>query len=288
MRKLCVDAGAEAVLGLEQALMALEDERVLAVTRFENGPILWRLEAYCEAAATLARMQTVVVAHGLSAAMLTEDVAPTNWVRHVEAMLSPVRAGVFMIHGPHDREAAAGHANAIEIEAGEAFGTAHHGSTEGCLFAITHVVPQLQPRTVLDLGTGTGVLAIAVARLAPNARVLATDIDPRAVEIAADNGAKNGVSAQMETLTAAGLDHPRLVGGGRFDLIVANILAGPLIDLAPGLASALHTSGRIILSGLLDRQAPEVLHAYAAVGCAELNRVTRGEWVTLVLGKEVA
>jgi ribosomal protein L11 methyltransferase len=282
--KLTVVTDADAALALEAALVSLEDPMPLAVSRFEDGPVNWRVEAYFEEEGARSAFEPLLAGVPLLASLTFERLPPTNWVRHVEAMLSPVAAGKFLIYGPHDRDKAAGHPFAIEIEAGEAFGTAHHGSTEGCLFAIGHVVPDLSPADVLDLGTGTGVLAIAVAKLHSTARILATDIDPRSVEIAAENADKNGVGAGIEALVATGLEHPRLLAAQHFDLIIANILAGPLIDLAPGVVRALRPKGRIILSGLLDKQAAEVLHAYRKAGADEINRVTRGEWVTLVLG----
>ena len=284
MRKLTADVDAGQAVALEQALLALEHPAIPAVSRFEQGPELWRIEAYALDESAWAPVDSVVASMRLGSAANWQDVADTNWVRHVEAMLSPVAAGRFLVHGPHDRAVAAGHPNAIEIEAGEAFGTAHHGSTEGCLIAISHVAPALAPARVLDLGTGSGVLAIAIARLAPAARILASDIDSRSVEIAAENAAKNCVPGNIRAILATGLDHPLLGEPASFDLIVANILAGPLVELAPAIARGLKPGGRIILSGLLDRQAAEVKHAYAAAGCTEFNRVTRGEWVTLVLG----
>jgi ribosomal protein L11 methyltransferase len=282
--KLTLVTDAEAALALEAALVAMEEPMPLAVSRFEDGPVNWRVEAYFEDSSALAAVEPLLAGVAIKTPLQFERTPPTNWVRHVEAMLSPVAAGKFLIYGPHDRDKAVGHPYAIEIEAGEAFGTAHHGSTEGCLFAIGHVVPELAPKHVLDLGTGTGVLAIAIAKLVPAVRILATDIDPRSVEIAAENAAKNGVPANIDALVATGLDHPKLSAPAQFDLVIANILAGPLIELAPGIVRSLRKSGRIILSGLLDKQAAEVLHAYQRAGADEINRVTRGEWVTLVLG----
>ncbi len=283
--KLTVITDAAGAIALEAALLALEESgpQALAVSRFEDGPLNWRVEAYFDGPTARPALEPLLtgLTHFVPASY--QPVPVTNWVRHVEALLSPVSAGKFLIHGPHDRDQAVGHPLAIEIEAGEAFGTAHHGSTEGCLFAISHVVPMLAPSQVLDLGTGSGVLAIAVAKLVPTARILASDIDGRSVEIAAENSVKNGVGGNIEALLATGLDHPRLAETQQFDLIIANILAGPLVDLAPGVTRALRPDGRIILSGLLDKQAAEVLHAYTKIGCVEINRVTRGEWVTLLL-----
>jgi ribosomal protein L11 methyltransferase len=281
--KLTVLTDAQNALAIEEALLALEHPALLAVSRFEDGPVDWRIEAYFADAGPWAGVDPILAAATHLTPASIEPVAPTNWVRHVEAMLSPVEAGRFLIYGPHDRDKAAAHPLAIEIEAGEAFGTAHHGSTEGCLRVISHVVPGLAPKDVLDLGTGTGVLAIAVAKLAPDARILASDIDARSVEIAAENSIKNGVGGTIEAIVATGLEHPGLSRERSFDLVIANILAGPLVDLAPGVARATKPDGRIILSGLLDKQAAEVLHAYARAGCTEINRVTRGEWVTLLL-----
>jgi ribosomal protein L11 methyltransferase len=283
MRKLTADVSAEYAVALEQALLGLEHPAISAVSRFENGPVLWRVEAYALDDTATAPVDAVVAELNLAAQASWHAIADTNWVRYVEKMLPPVAAGRFLVHGPHDRDKAAGHPHAIEIEAGEAFGTAHHGSTEGCLIALSHVVPELRPARVLDLGTGSGVLAIAIARLAPEAKILASDIDARSVEIAAENAGKNGVPGQIRAIVATGLDHPLLGAPASFDLIAANILAGPLVDLAPAIARALKPGGRIVLSGLLDRQAGEVVHAYAAAGCAEINRVTRGEWVTLLI-----
>jgi len=283
VRKLTVDTDAECAGELEQALLALDHPALSAVSRFESGETGWRVEAYTLDEGADRAIDTLVADLNLQHYAIWHEIADTNWVRHVEKMLPPVAAGRFLVHGPHDRDVAAGHPFAIEIEAGEAFGTAHHGSTEGCLIAISHIVPALSPARVLDLGTGSGVLAIAIAKLAPAVRILASDIDARSVEIAAENALKNGVPGNIHAIVATGLDHSVLSEARAFDLIVANILAGPLVDLAPGIARALRPTGRIILSGLLDRQAGEVNHAYAAAGCSEINRVSRGEWVTLVL-----
>ncbi|MEZ5775675.1 MAG: 50S ribosomal protein L11 methyltransferase [Hyphomicrobiaceae bacterium] len=274
----------------EAALGALADPMPLAVTRFEDGPAAWLVEAYfadeldeATLAALLAGLEGVT-GHSL------EAVPEENWVAHVEAELAPVRAGRFVVHGPHDRARVGGEPFAIEIEAGEAFGTAHHPTTEGCLVAIDRLLAGWSPRTVLDLGTGSGVLAIAVAKVlahegAAAQPILASDIDPRSVEIAAENAGKNGVGGRIEALVADGLDHPRIGAAGRLDLILANILAEPLIGLAPKLTAALEAEGRMVLSGLLATQAPAVRAAYEAAGLGVLSEVPIGDWTTLVLGR---
>ena len=283
--RLSLVSDADGAIAIEAALLAMEepDPQPLAVSRFEDGPANWRIDAYFANADDLGTAQALIAALPSAAPAQPFELPPTDWVKHVEAMLPPVRAGRFVVHGPHNREAAREGVQAIEIEAGGAFGTAHHGSTEGCLIALSHVVPALKPIDVLDLGTGTGILAIAVARLAPEARILATDIHAPSVVIAAENAAFNGAAGNIRCLEAMGLDHPDLAGENRFDLIVANILAGPLVSLAPGIVGALRPRGRIILSGLLDRQHAEVRHAYERADAVEINAVTRGEWVTMVV-----
>ncbi len=281
--KLTAVADAEAALAAEEALLALQeagDEPVpLAVSRFEAPLPLWRVEAYFA-------VTDQAAVSGFAKSRLGNDwhieaVPDENWVAVVHATLSPVRAGRFLVHGPHDRAGAAGEPFAIEIEASEAFGTAHHGSTVGCLKAIDALAGRQFAR-VLDLGTGSGVLAIAVAKLVPAARIIATDMDAPSVAIAAGNAALNGVATRIECLTAMGLDHPYL-SDARFDLILANILAEPLIALAPALAQALTPKGTLILAGLLAAQADAVRVAYEAAGCKPVNAIDEAGWATLVL-----
>jgi ribosomal protein L11 methyltransferase len=264
----------------------LEDHAALepgAVARFEAELPLWTVEAWFDERPDGAAVADALAGIPVARPPAIEQVGEQNWVAFVERTLRPVEAGRFVIHGPHDRVRVAGHPFAIEIEAGEAFGTAHHATTQGCLAAIDRLVPALAPASVLDLGTGSGVLAIAIARLAPDARILASDIDPRAVEIAAENAAKNGVARGIEAICAAGLGHPRIAGRAPFDLIVANILAAPLIELAPRIVAALRPGGGLILSGLLATQAGEVATTYVAAGAHLREKLIIGEWATLEL-----
>lgn len=213
----------------------------------------------------------------------TEAVPDLNWVAISQAALPPVRAGRFTIHGAHDRERVPQGPGAILIEAGEAFGTAHHATTYGCLLAIDRLTNARRYRSVLDLGCGSGVLAIAVARADPTATILASDIDEASVAVARTNARLNRVAARIRTITAAGLRHPALRGQGRYDLLIANILAGPLVDLAHDVAQAVATGGDLILSGLLTEQAHEITATYCARGF-RLNQNTRiAGWSTLVL-----
>ncbi len=204
-----------------------------------------------------------------------------DWVAKSLEGLAPVRAGRFLVHGSHDRDAVRDGDLAIEIDAGQAFGTGHHGTTAGCLELIGDIVTREQPASALDLGTGSAVLAIAIARLG-GIPVLATDIDPVAIEVARENIALNGVGDRVKAIVADGLGHPEL-DRRQYPLVVANILAGPLIALAPDMARILQPDGSLVLSGILESQRQKVIEAYAAVGLHPVRTRQIGEWVSLHL-----
>jgi ribosomal protein L11 methyltransferase len=207
----------------------------------------------------------------------------TDWVAETQRLLPPVRAGRFIVHGSHDRHRAVSQW-AIEIDAGRAFGTAHHGTTKGCLLAIGQLPAALRPRAVLDLGTGSGVLAIAAAKaFARRARIIAADIDPVAVAIARENCRKNGAGGRVSLLVGDGQKPALAYAGAPFDLIVANILAKPLLKLAPRLRSLAKRGGILILSGLLASQAREILGRYCATGFCLAGRRDLEGWSTLTL-----
>ncbi|WP_062227809.1 50S ribosomal protein L11 methyltransferase [Aureimonas frigidaquae] len=211
-----------------------------------------------------------------------EDLPDVDWMQSVLAELKPVRAGRFLVHGAHDRGRVKANDIGIEIEAGQAFGTGHHGTTAGCLQLIGDVLRRKAPQTALDLGTGSAVLAIAIARLG-RIPVLATDIDPVAVRVAVDNVRANGVAGLVTGAVATGFAGPAFADGARFDLIVANILAGPLMRLAPQMERRLQRGGDIILSGILARQRRAVLAAYRDQGLYHRRTLQMGDWVTLHL-----
>lgn len=261
-----------------------------AVTLFEAKPPAQKVSAYFidppDAASVGALVASAVggVAGQAAARTVAISAVPDeNWVAISQAALPPVVAGRFTVHGSHDRWRVPHGPNAIEIDAGEAFGTAHHATTLGCLIAIDELTRRGVYRRVLDLGCGSGVLAIAAARVLPKARVLASDIDPQATAVAQANVKQNGIgSDRLRVVTAASLSHPAL-RNQRFDLVIANILANPLISLSSGLARIAPPRGRLVLSGLLVSQAPEVLAAYRAAGF-HLRRHTRiAGWSTLTL-----
>ncbi|MEO3385527.1 50S ribosomal protein L11 methyltransferase [Mesorhizobium sp. CAU 1741] len=211
-----------------------------------------------------------------------EALEDIDWVTKSLEGLKPVRSGRFLVHGAHDRDKRRVGDIAIEIEAGLAFGTGHHGTTSGCLDMLASVVRREAPRSALDLGTGSAVLAIALARLA-RIRVLATDIDPVATSVARQNVRLNAVGAYVKTATAAGFSNPVFAQTGPFDLIVANILARPLMRMAPHMATHLAPGGSLILSGILDRQRDAVIAAYVGQRFRHVHTLHREGWVTLHL-----
>ena len=193
-----------------------------------------------------------------------------------------MRAGRFLIYGSHDRRIVRANDWALEIEAALAFGTGHHGTTRGCLLALADALKRRRPRRVLDVGTGTGILALAAAK-ALKRPIVAGDIDPEAVRVARDNAHLNGVAGLTTFYIAPGVRHPSANRPRRFTLVTANILARPLKRLAPALAQVLASGGALILSGLLARDVPGVLSAYAAQGLALERRRDLDGWATLVL-----
>jgi ribosomal protein L11 methyltransferase len=194
----------------------------------------------------------------------------------------PVPAGRFVVHGQHDRANVPQNKLGIEIEAALAFGTGHHGTTRGCLSLLDHVLRSRMPRRVLDLGSGTGVLAIAAAK-ALRRRVLASDIDPLAAAVARDNARLNGVGDWVESICAIGLSAPQFKARAPFDLVLANILANPLRQLATPLAAHLAPSAMVILSGLLPHQAGGVIAAYRARNVVLLRQVQIEGWSSLLM-----
>jgi ribosomal protein L11 methyltransferase len=227
------------------------------------------------------RIRDVLAGLSLPRAVEREILPDIDWVSLSLEGLKPVRAGGFFVHGAHDRDKVEPGDIAIEIEAGLAFGTGHHGTTAGCLEMIAEVIEQEKPADALDLGTGSAVLAIALAKLA-RIPVLATDIDPVATEVAAANVRLNGVADLVECVTATGFDHPAF-DREPFGLVVANILAGPLIELAPQMLRHQKPGGSTVLSGILDRQEEAVRAAYAAAGFRHVATLHRDGWVTLHL-----
>jgi ribosomal protein L11 methyltransferase len=214
--------------------------------------------------------------------LVFDTVDAKDWVRESLEGLAPVTAGRFVVHGRHDRERVPPNKLGIEIEAALAFGTGHHGTTRGCLLLLDQVLRSHMPRRVLDLGSGTGVLAIAAAK-ALRRRVLASDIDSLAVRVARDNARLNGVGNLVETIRASGFSAPPFKARAPFDLVLANILATPLRQLAMPLAAHLAPSAMVILSGLLPHHAGGVIAAYRARNLVLLRQLKIEGWSSLLM-----
>jgi ribosomal protein L11 methyltransferase len=228
-------------------------------------------------------LEVIALAFGAKPFALSE-LPEIDWVAKVRRELSPVEAGRFFVFGSHDADKVPAGRVALQIEATVAFGTGHHGTTLGCLRAFDRLFEGgFRPARVADIGCGTAVLAMAAAAVLPEALVIASDIDEVAVEVAVANVGINGLAGRVECLEAAGFGHARLAEAGPFDLVFANILKGPLIELAPDMAAHVAKGGLAILSGLLVVQAEAVTAAYVAAGFALESREDIGEWSTLVL-----
>ena len=281
--KLSVRATDFGVAQAIEAALAAADPALDAVTLFEDGPGAWRVEGYSQVRTDAEAAAAAVAAEVADAPPLHLEAVPDlNWVAISQAALPPVIAGRFVVHGTHDRGRIPYGPRAILIDAGEAFGTAHHGTTLGCLLAIDRLARNRGIGRVLDLGCGSGVLAIAAARALPRAQVMASDNDPIAVGVARANADGNG-ARRIVTACAMGLDHPWMRQGAPYDLIIANILAGPLRALAGGVAASVRRGGHLVLSGILNPEAPVVIAAYVAHGFQVLKRQQIGEWTTLTL-----
>jgi ribosomal protein L11 methyltransferase len=272
---------------LAGALQDLVEPPPDALTLFEAAEDGWRIDAYFSELPDPSELRAMLAeVTGLAVPPIeAEDVPALNWVAISQAALPPVIAGRFTIHGSHDRERVGRGPNAILIDAGEAFGTAHHATTFGCLTAIDRLTRRRPFRRVLDLGCGSGVLAIAAARVLPSAAIVATDMDPTSVDVARTNMTANTAPGRIVAHVATGLSHPELRRTAKFDLVVANILAGPLIKLARDIRGIVPARGKLVLSGILIPQAPAVIAAFAAQGFAieRHDRVTG--WSTLTLTK---
>jgi ribosomal protein L11 methyltransferase len=269
---------------VSERLAELDDCPPLATSQFEDPATRrWRVDAYYDAAPPPDAILGALVGIEVVCGPAIEAVPDANWVALSQAALPPVTAGRFLIHGGHDRAKVGRRQWSMEIEAGEAFGTAHHSTTEGCLLALDRIARTSKARRILDLGCGSGVLAIAASRLWPDARVMASDIDPVATDVARANARLNRAGRRLAVVTASGLASGELRRAAPFDLVVANILAGPLIRLAPALAAATRPHGILVLSGILSEQAREVSGVYTQAGFRCLMRETLAGWTTLTL-----
>ena len=258
-----------------------------AVAAFERPDGEWDVTLHFAAApdqAWLRELVAISAGNEIATSLAFDTVEAKDWVKASLEDLVPVPAGRFVVHGQHDRARVPANKLGIEIEAALAFGTGHHGTTRGCLLLLDHVLKSSRPRNVLDLGSGTGVLAIAAAKALHRA-VLASDIDPPSVRVAAENAALNEVGSLVRVIRATGFAAPDFARAGPFDLVLANILANPLRQLASPMARHLAPRAYVILSGLLTPQAPAVIAAYRARGLVPLRHLRIEGWSSLLLRK---
>lgn len=256
----------------------------IAVATFEDA-VSWSLEAHFVKPPREEPLRALIAGAAgpqAAASLVIETLTAKDWVKSSLEGLKPVAAGCFVVHGAHDRDRVPAGRIRIEIEAALAFGTGHHGTTRGCLLALDHLLRSKTPNRILDIGTGSGILAIAAAR-ALRRPVLASDIDASAVSAARENAGGNHLRAWIEIIHARGLHARQFRDRAPYELIFANILVGPLKTMAAPACSLLARGGRIILSGLLPGHANAIICAYCAQGLALERRIQLDEWVTLVM-----
>lgn len=290
----CTKAEAEAIDVDMEALAAIDPPPVLMTSEATpDDPSDWRLEAFFEGKpgkAAIAAVRALVPSAGAIKAT-PERVAETDWVTLSQSGLEPVRAGRFFVHtSTHAPSREHGVRNFL-VEASRAFGTGHHETTTGCLMMLDAMRRRgLRVDNLIDLGTGTGLLAFAAMHLWPRAYATATDIDPIAIDVTAENADLNGVALGLGMGTLAltvadGTDHALVARRAPYDLVIANILAGPLIDLAPDISAIAAPKSQLVLAGLLKTQADAVARAYRRQGCRLAERLDLGDWAILRLRK---
>lgn len=289
----CNRAEAEALSGEVPALDTLADPPVITSHEIDEDSDRWEIVAYFEQqpdADTLATLRGLIP----SAARMRIKAAPlpdADWVTLSQQGLEPVCAGRFYVHTSDNRGTVPANNIALRIDAGLAFGTGGHDTTAGCLAMIDRLARRgVAARRIADIGTGTGLLAFAAQHLWPAARIVASDIDPVSVATAADNARLNARPlghgpGRIALAAAAGTDHPAIRAGAPYDLVIANILAGPLITLAPDLVSATAPGGHLVLAGLIARQMEAVSAAYTALGCRRVAQGGSADWPCLVFVK---
>ncbi|MBX3563240.1 MAG: 50S ribosomal protein L11 methyltransferase [Sphingomonas sp.] len=279
-----IDAGE---IDLDPAPVLLTSETIA------DDPESWQLEAYFDGKPNSGMIDAVrrLVPSSAAVRAAPEKIRDQDWVTLSQSGIEPVHAGRFYVHTETNKGVVPAGAKAYRIDAGLAFGTGTHETTSGCLIALGDLAAAGKRfDNVADIGTGTGLLAFAAMHLWPRAYATASDIDPRSIDVTAENAGLNGVAlgggrGALSLAVAPGLEHPLLIGRAPYDLILANILAGPLTELAPTIGMALAEGGTLVLAGLLHSQAETVARAYRRQGLRLVARIDRGDWPTLILAK---
>jgi len=284
----CTKAEAEALPDAGDLFPEIDNPPVIVAEEPDPAqPGVWRLHAYFDRQPGWDELKALESLAAESDPVIEQLDASTDWVTVSQAGLDPIRAGRFFVHTPIHYKDRPADAICFEIDAGLAFGTGQHATTAGCLAALDRLERDGKNfANVADIGTGTGLLAFAALALWPQAKAIATDIDPVAVEVSRDNAAINGMklghgAGELLLAVADGMDSAMLTARAPFDLLIANILAGPLIELAPEFARSVAPGANVILAGLLDTQADAVIAAYQAEGMS-LVEGGDGEWSVLV------
>ena len=275
----------QAARGVVDVLTEIFCEGEAAVAAFERAGGSWDITLHFAQAPDRALLREIVARQAgkeIADTIAFDTIEARDWVKTSLESLVPVPAGRFVVHGAHDRARLPANKLNIEIEAALAFGTGHHGTTRGCLLLLDHLLKRHRPRRVLDLGTGTGVLAIAAAK-ALRRTVLASDIDAPSVRLARENARFNAAGDFVHVIRAAGFSAPEFAALGPFDLVLANILANPLRQLAQPMSRHLAPGALVVLSGLLTPQAGGVIAAYRARGLVPLRHLTIDGWSSLLL-----
>lgn len=282
----CTKAQADALIDEVPALADFEPQPTLMTSEPDaSAPDAWQIDVYVEGVPSpelIVAVRSLARDAGEPAVVRIED---EDWVTRSQAFLTPIRAGRFHVFtGAHAGETPED-AIPFLIEAGRAFGTGHHETTSGCLEMLDQLSRDgLGFHAIADIGTGTGLLAFAARALWPQAAVLAADIDPVSIDVTRTNMADNAIAADAIPLfVCPGVEHSEIARRGPFDLLIANILAGPLIELAPSFATQIQSGGRVMLAGLLADQEEAVVRAYADVGFRLSERLQKGDWPTIVL-----
>lgn len=290
----CTKAEAEALAGDVAEIALLDPQPTLMTSEPDPArPDAWQLDVYVEGKPDQALIDLTVSLVPSAAGTKPEisHIPEEDWVTLSQSGLEPIRAGRFFVHTPHNADDVPEGLTGFVIDAGRAFGTGHHETTTGCLMMLDRLKRNGKRfADIADVGTGTGLLAFAARSLWPAAKLIASDIDPVSIDVTAENAAANGIRVgrgrgQVELVVAAGLTDRRLKARLPYDLLIANILAGPLIELAPVFASAVLPGGSLILAGLLDSQAEAVAQAYRRQGMYLADSIVLGDWPTLRMVK---